>query len=86
MEWREMDVLDLQYGEEEFDVVVDKGMSDVAIGSLKAGTMEWVSYGCTRLATDDSAMLTTKGDPWVSRAPAMLLHCIRCPRRCIKRP
>lgn len=27
MEWIEMDVLDLQYGEEEFDVVVDKGKS-----------------------------------------------------------
>ena len=26
MQWIEMDVLDLQYGEEEFDLVVDKGM------------------------------------------------------------
>jgi len=27
MTWLEMDVLDLQFGEEEFDLVVDKGQS-----------------------------------------------------------
>ena len=27
MTWLEMDVLDLQFGEEEFDLVVDKGLS-----------------------------------------------------------
>ncbi|WVF69944.1 hypothetical protein IAT40_004729 [Kwoniella sp. CBS 6097] len=31
MEWHEMDVLDLQYGEEEFDLVVDKGTMDAML-------------------------------------------------------
>ncbi|KAK1921522.1 S-adenosyl-L-methionine-dependent methyltransferase [Papiliotrema laurentii] len=31
MQWIEMDVLDLQYGEEEFDLVVDKGTMDAML-------------------------------------------------------
>ncbi|OCF41710.1 hypothetical protein I317_04516 [Kwoniella heveanensis CBS 569] len=31
MEWHEMDVLDLKYGEEEFDLVVDKGTMDAML-------------------------------------------------------
>lgn len=27
MEWLEMDVLDLKFGEEEFDLIIDKGKS-----------------------------------------------------------
>ncbi|WVR04582.1 hypothetical protein IAU60_001590 [Kwoniella sp. DSM 27419] len=33
MEWREMDVLDLQYQDEEFDLVVDKGTMDAMLTS-----------------------------------------------------
>lgn len=29
MTWLEMDVLDLQYGDGEFDIVVDKGECDI---------------------------------------------------------
>jgi hypothetical protein len=41
MEWLEMDIRELQFPDERFDVVIDKGTMD--------------------------AMLTTKGDVWVSQ-------------------
>jgi len=42
MTWLEMDVLDLQFGEEEFDLVVDKGQltHPCSVQELMLGTME----------------------------------------------
>lgn len=42
MTWLEMDVLDLQFGEEEFDLVVDKGQltHPYSVQELMSGTME----------------------------------------------
>lgn len=46
MSWLEMDVLDLQFGEGEFDLLVDKGQLDVYCDSIwlisihTVGTME----------------------------------------------
>jgi succinate dehydrogenase flavin-adding protein (antitoxin of CptAB toxin-antitoxin module) len=51
MTWLEMDVLDLKFGEEEFDLVVDKGESRLS-PIVKAEDQELWSK-CAR-----------KGEPW----------------------
>jgi hypothetical protein len=47
MQWLEMDIRQLTFPDESFDVVIDKGTMD--------------------------AMLTTKGDVWVSRVSSSLM-------------
>jgi hypothetical protein len=63
MTWLEMDVMNLTFGDEEFDMVVDKGKL------RERGTADGQERWSERIVTGEtnpSAMLTTKGDPWVS--------------------
>ncbi|EJT45104.1 hypothetical protein A1Q2_05153 [Trichosporon asahii var. asahii CBS 8904] len=61
MTWLEMDVMNLTFGDEEFDMVVDKGKL------RERGTADGQERWSERIVTGEtnpSAMLTTKGDPW----------------------
>ena len=71
MEWKVMDVLALDIGAESFDLVIDKGMFKSAQidpplnryqGRWSELRQSLPSQGGLSLS---SAMLTTKGDPWV---------------------
>lgn len=66
MQWLEMDILDLQFEDGSFDLVIDKGKQDHT--PVRADVQEQWSKLETfelELILTNSALLTTKGDPWV---------------------
>jgi hypothetical protein len=66
MQWLEMDILDLKFEDESFDLVIDKGTQYQTSGRADVqGRWSELTESVSEFQLMCSALLTTKGDPWV---------------------